>query len=218
MQTLETPVSPLVTLAVGYGDRQVRDWARALFAFDAQMAGIVLQAREPMLAQIRLQWWHDVLAKPVASRPSANPVLAALAPVEADGLALADALGPVIRGWEAALECEDSEAVADFVAGRGQLFAAFAGQGDDAADLQRIGQAWALWDMVRFHRRTAALDSAFAAVDTQALARIALPARLRPLSMINRAVRLDIARGRLDRPWAGPGLFARLVWHGVTGR
>ncbi|MFZ5666155.1 MAG: hypothetical protein ACOY7L_13155 [Pseudomonadota bacterium] len=218
MQTLETPVSPLVTLAVGYGDRQVRDWARALFAFDAQMAGIVLQAREPMLAQIRLQWWHDVLAKPVASRPSANPVLAALAPIEADGLALADALGPVIRGWEAALECEDSEAVADFVAGRGQLFAAFAGQGDDAADLQRIGQAWALWDMVRFHRRTAALDSAFAAVDTQALARIALPARLRPLSMINRAVRLDIARGRLDRPWAGPGLFARLVWHGVTGR
>jgi len=182
------------------------------------MAGIVLQAREPMLAQIRLQWWHDVLAKPVASRPSANPVLAALAPIEADGLALTDALGPVIRGWEAALECEDSEAVADFVAGRGQLFAAFAGQGGDAADLQRIGQAWALWDMVRFHGRTSALDSAFAAVDTQALARIALPARLRPLSIINRAVRLDIARGRLDRPWAGPGLFARLVWHGVTGR
>jgi hypothetical protein len=108
----EPPVSPLVTLAVGYGDRQVRDWARALFAFDAQMAGIVLQAREPMLAQIRLQWWHDVLAKPVASRPSANPVLAALAPIEADGLALADALGPVIRGWEAALECEEIEAIA----------------------------------------------------------------------------------------------------------
>lgn len=214
----ETPVSPLVTLAVGYGDRQVRDWARALFAFDAQMAGIVLQAREPMLAQIRLQWWHDVLAKPVASRPSANPVLAALAPIEADGLALTDALGPVIRGWEAALECEETEAVADFAAGRGQLFAAFAGQGGDAADLQRIGQAWALWDMVRFHRRTSALDSAFAAVDAQALKRIALPARLRPLSIINRAVWLDIARGRLDRPWAGPGLFARLVWHGVTGR
>jgi len=214
----ETPVSPLVTLAVGYGDRQVRGWARALFAFDAQMAGIVLQAREPMLAQIRLQWWHDVLAKPVASRPSANPVLAALAPIEADGLALADALGPVIRGWEAALECEDSAAVADFAAGRGQLFAAFAEQRADAADLQRIGQAWALWDMVRFHRRTAALDSAFAAVDTRALKRIALPARLRPLSIINRAVWLDIARGRLDRPWAGPGLFARLVWHGVTGR
>src|SRR3989344_3559554 len=103
----ETPVSPLVTLAVGYGDRQV-------------------------------------------------------------------------RGREGALEGEEGEAVADFATGRGQLFAAFAGQGGDAADLQRIGQAWALWDMVRFHRRTSALDSAFATVDAQALARIALPARLRP--------------------------------------
>lgn len=218
MAPLETPVSPLVTLASSYGDRQVRGWAGALFAFDAQMAGIVLQAREPMLAQIRLQWWHDVLAKPAAARPSANPVLAGLAPLEAQGLALAEALGPVIRGWEAALEIEDEAAVADFAQGRGQLIAAFAAlEGSASGDLLRIGQAWALWDMVRFHRRTPALDAAFTAVDVQALARIALPAKLRPLSIINRAVRLDIQRGRLDRPWAGPGLFARLVWHGLTG-
>lgn len=218
MAPTETPVSPLVTLAGSYGDRQVRDWARALFAFDAEMAGIVLPAREPMLAQIRLQWWHDMLAKPAAARPSANPVLASLAPLEAGGLVLAEALGPVIRGWEAALEIEDSAAVTDFAEGRGQLFAAFSSLADgEAGDLARIGRAWAVWDMVRFHRRTPALDAAFAAVDTQALARIGLPARLRPLSIIARAVRLDIARGRLDRPWAGPGLFVRLVWHGLTG-
>ena len=214
----DVPVSPLVTLAASYGDRQVRDWARALFAFDAQMASIVLQAREPMLAQIRLQWWHDVLGKSAAERPAANPVLAALHPIEAEGLALAEALGPVIRGWEAALESEEAGAVAEFAEGRGQLFAAFATLcGADRGDLLRIGQAWALWDMVRFHRRTPALDAAIAAVDPQVLARIVLPARLRPLSIINRAVRLDIARGRLDRPWAGPGLFVRLVWHGLTG-
>ncbi|WP_446654397.1 hypothetical protein [Blastomonas sp.] len=218
MAPTQTPVSPLVTLAGSYGDREVRDWARALFAFDAQMAGIVLPAREPMLAQIRLQWWHDMLAKPAAARPSANPVLASLVPLEAEGLVLAEALSPVIRGWEAALEIEDSAAVADFAEGRGQLFAAFSSlTGGEAGDLMRIGRAWALWDMVRFHRRTPALDAAFAAVDTQALARIGLPARLRPLSIIARAVRLDIARGRLDRPWAGPGLFVRLVWHGLTG-
>ena len=214
----EIPVSPLVTLAGGYGDRQVRRWLVALFVLDAQMAGIVLQAREPMLAQIRLQWWHDVLAKPAEARPSANPVLAALQPLEVEGLLLSEALGPVIRGWEAALEIEDSASVADFARGRGQLLTAFSALPDaNADDLQRIGHAWALWDMVRFHQRTPALDAAFKAVDTQELARIVLPARLRPLSIINRAVRLDIARGRLDRPWAGPGLFARLVWHGVTG-
>lgn len=214
----ETPVSPLVTLASSYGDRQVRGWAGALFAFDAQMAGIVLQAREPMLAQIRLQWWHDVIAKPLPERPSANPVLASLMPLEEQGLMLTDALGPVIRGWEAALEIEDASAVGEFAGGRGQLFSAFAAlAGAEAGDLARAGQAWALWDMVRFHRRTPALDAAFAAIDTQALAKIVLPAKLRPLSIINRAVRLDIARGQLERPWAGPGLFAKLVWHGLTG-
>ncbi|PXW71583.1 phytoene synthase [Blastomonas natatoria] len=216
----DTPVSPLVTLASGYGDRQVRGWCQALFAFDAQMAGIVLQAREPMLAQIRLQWWHDVLAKPVSERPSANPVLAALLPIEAQGLNLLAALGPVIRGWETALELEDEAAIFHFAQGRGQLLQAFATQcpGAGTADLQAIGQAWAIWDMVRFHRRTPALDAAFLRLDVVRLGSIRLPRSLRPLSIIALAVRLDIARARLDRPWAGPGLFARLVWHGVTGR
>lgn len=220
MNAPETPVSPLVTLASGYGDAQMRGWCRALFAFDAQIAGIVLQAREAMLAQIRLQWWHDVIAQPAASRPSANPVLAALLPLEAEGLDLAGALGGVIRGWEAALDREDPEAVADFARGRGQLLAAFAPvvQGADARDLQRVGEAWALWDMVRFHRRTEALDAAVRSIDAQALARIMLPKRLRPLSIIGRAVQLDIAQGPMDRPWGSPGVFARLVWHGLSGR
>lgn len=220
MTAPEVPVSPLVTLASGYGDAQMRRWCQALFAFDAQIAGIVLQAREAMLAQIRLQWWHDVIAQPAASRPSANPVLAGLLPLEAEGLDLAGALGGVIRGWEAALDRDDPDAVAEFAQARGQLLAAFAPieQGADAADLQRIGEAWALWDMVRFHRRTEALDAAVRGIDTQALARIRLPRRLRPLSIIGCAVRLDIAEGPRDRPWGSPGVFARLVWHGLSGR
>lgn len=213
----ENPVSPLVTLATGYGDARMREWCRVLFAFDAQMAGIVLPAREPMLAQIRLQWWHDVIAKPVAERPSANPLLAALQPLEAEGLDLPAALGPVIRGWEAALEPEDSDAVADFAEGRGRLFAAFAalGPGAEGDHLASVGKAWALWDMVRFHRRTPALDAAMAAIAPEQLR---LPRRLRPLSIIARAVQLDIASGQMDRPWGSPATFARLVWHGLTGR
>lgn len=217
MAAPEIPVSPLVTLATGYGDARMRRWAAALFAFDAQMAGIVLQAREPMLAQIRLQWWHDAIARPASERPSANPVLAALLPIEAEGLDLPAALGPVIRGWEAALEAEDSTAVADFAEGRGRLLAAFAllAPGADAGHLARIGKAWALWDMVRFHRRTPALEAALASIGPE-FAR--LPRRLRPLSIIARAVQLDIASGQMDRPWGSPATFARLVWHGLTGR
>lgn len=220
MQAPDTPVSPLVTLASSYGDAQMRSWCHALFAFDAQIAGIVLQAREPMLAQIRLQWWHDVIGKRVAERPSANPVLAGLLPIEAQGLDLASALGPVIRGWEAALEPDDADAVAQFAQGRGALIRAFHPLAPSVAgtDLARIGEAWALWDMVRFHRRTAALDAAVRAVDVAALARVTLPRKLRPLSIMARAVRLDIAQGRMDRAWGSPGVFAALVWHGLTGR
>jgi phytoene synthase len=220
MNAPDTPVSPLVTLACSYGDAQMRSWCQALFAFDAQIAGIVLQAREPMLAQIRLQWWHDVIGKPAPARPSANPVLAALLPIEAQGLDLQAALGPVIRGWEAALELDDAAAVQDFASGRGALIGAFHALAPDVSrdDLARIGQAWALWDMVRFHRRTQALDAAVRAIDTPALAAITLPRTLRPLSMIARAVRLDIARGQMDRAWGSPGVFAGLVWHGLTGR
>mgnify|MGYP005861452135 CR=1 FL=1 len=198
----------------------MRSWCQALFAFDAQIAGIVLQARDPMLAQIRLQWWHDVIGQPAATRPSANPVLAALMPLEAQGLDLGAALGPVIRGWEAALEPEDAQAVQDFASGRGELLRAFQLLAPEVAsdDLDRIGRAWALWDMVRFHRRTPALDAALNDIDAAALGRIRLPRRVRPLSMIARAVRLDIARGDRDRPWGSPGVFASLVWHGLTGR
>ncbi|MCG6120724.1 MAG: squalene/phytoene synthase family protein, partial [Blastomonas sp.] len=212
MDAPETPVSPLVTLASSYGDAQMRSWCHALFAFDAQIAGIVLQAREPMLAQIRLQWWHDVIGKPAAGRPSANPVLAALLPIEADGLDLKAALGPVIRGWEAALEIDQPDAVQEFASGRGALIAAFQPLAPDVSrdDLAQIGTAWALWDMVRFHRRTAALDAAVAATKVAALKPLSLPRKLRPISIIARAVRLDIARGGMERPWGSPGVFLGL--------
>lgn len=220
MATPQIPVSPLITLASSYGDVQMRSWCHALFVFDAQLAAIVLQAREPMLAQIRLQWWHDVICKPAAARPTANPVLAALLPLEAQGLDLQASLGPVIRGWEAVLDSDDGEAVADYAQGRGALLRAF-GILDTRADrdgLARIGQAWALWDMVRFHRRSAALDEAVRSIDASALRLVDVPRKLRPISMIARAVRLDIAKGQMDRPWGSPGVFLGLVWHGLTGR
>lgn len=220
MAAAENSVSPLVTLASSYGDAQMRSWCHALFALDAQIAAIVLQAREPMLAQIRLQWWHDVIGKPAQDRQSANPVLAALLPLEAAGLDLHNALGPVVRGWEAALDVDDPQAVRDFAQGRGALLACFAVLVDDADrdGLLRIGEAWAIWDMVRFHRRSPALDAALLANDAQALACTRLPRRLRPISIIARAVQLDIAQGQMDRPWGSPGVFLGLVWHGLTGR
>lgn len=50
----------------------------ALRAFAAEMARIPLLVSEPMLGEIRFQWWHEVLAGEREGEASANPLAAAL--------------------------------------------------------------------------------------------------------------------------------------------
>lgn len=48
-------------LAALYAPRERRDGLMALAAFGAEMTRIPLTVREPLLAEIRLQWWRDAL-------------------------------------------------------------------------------------------------------------------------------------------------------------
>lgn len=50
----------------------------ALYAFNAEVAGVRDRVREPMAGEIRLQWWRDVLNGERAGEATANPVAAAL--------------------------------------------------------------------------------------------------------------------------------------------
>ncbi len=50
----------------------------ALAAFAAEIARVPAQVREPMMGEIRLQWWHDALALPGDSGLSGHPVADAL--------------------------------------------------------------------------------------------------------------------------------------------
>lgn len=50
----------------------------ALYAFNAEIAGVRDRAREPMPGEIRLQWWRDVLNGERAGEAAANPIAAAL--------------------------------------------------------------------------------------------------------------------------------------------
>src|SRR4051812_41397535 len=50
----------------------------ALYAFNAEIAGVRERARGPMPGEIRLQWWRDVLGGGRAGEAAANPVAAAL--------------------------------------------------------------------------------------------------------------------------------------------
>ena len=51
----------------------------ALYAFNAELAHIAAAAREPMVAQIRLQWWRDAIELVAPGMKTGNPVADALA-------------------------------------------------------------------------------------------------------------------------------------------
>jgi len=116
---LEASLSPDVRLALAYAPAAVRPLQLAAFALDAKLAGIVGNAREVLLAQIKLAWWRERLAETVSQRPQGEPILAALAHWQGS----TDPLLALIDGWEAMLAPDEPnpQALADAraVLGRG---------------------------------------------------------------------------------------------------
>jgi phytoene synthase len=51
----------------------------ALYALNHELASIADHAREPMMAEIRLQWWRDALAEARAGKPRGHDVLQGMA-------------------------------------------------------------------------------------------------------------------------------------------
>ena len=83
-------LAPAHRVALAYAPVHLRSAWTALLALDVRMAGIVRSVREPMLAQIRLAWWRDTLARPAGEWPDGEPLLRELAahlPGEAQQLA-----------------------------------------------------------------------------------------------------------------------------------
>jgi NADH dehydrogenase [ubiquinone] 1 alpha subcomplex assembly factor 6 len=57
----------------------------ALLALDLELARIPHTVSEPLLGQMRLQWWRDAIAEARQGRPPAHPVVQALAETGAAG-------------------------------------------------------------------------------------------------------------------------------------
>lgn len=70
---------------------------RVAFELDQRLARIVAQTTEPMLGQMRLAWWRDMLATPVSQRPSGDAVLDGIG----DHWAVREAaLSELVDSWE----------------------------------------------------------------------------------------------------------------------
>lgn len=161
MSAIDDALSPLATILAGHAGADAPRQA-AIWAFDERLAQVARTTSEPMIGQMRLAWWGEVIADMAAKRGQGEPVVDRMREV---GAMDAPGLPAIIDGWEAVvLDSEmDSKSLLDYAAGRGEgLFRALAGTGDIPPFLEQAGRAWALWDLAGHVGDAALADAAIA--------------------------------------------------------
>ncbi|OWK32983.1 squalene/phytoene synthase family protein [Sphingomonas mucosissima] len=204
---------PERVLALGYAAPAVRHGIASLFALDATLAKLAMGTRDPMVAQLRLTWWHEALAALPSGDPPAQPILRAMAAAGADGAALAQ----MEIGWERLLAAPDDAALSAFGEERGILFceaARLAGAPDDATT---AGRGWALADLARL-TVDPALSSRAASLALPLLAQASAQRWSRAgrfLGALVHVARADLAE---EQAVGAPARVLRLAWHRLSGR
>ena len=180
---------------------------------DARLAAILRARREPIAAQLRLAWWRDTLARPVAEWPRGEPALDALRDWRDPS-----ALSNLAAGWEALLaDMLTPAAIAEFVAGRGRAFAGLARElgVDPTGSAEEAARIWALADLAA--NISDGAERALVVDQGRDLAPPSLSASLRPLAVLAglgaRALRL----GGVPL-LSGPGSTLLALRIGLTGR
>jgi len=186
------------------GDKELADWAPMVLAsanprlrtclqpaleFDARLARIVLSAKEPALAQIRLAWWRDEVSRQRADGDAlpSDPLLASLLETWTGHDAY---LISLVDGWEELIGDPPwgQAPMEAFMKGRSGLFEAIAelsGNPQWASLAGRHGSIWALADLTNL--------GATGLSPTTDLPR--LPLELRPLAIIGGLSRRALKRG-----------------------
>ena len=150
MQTSEfEPLTDELELALAHSPKQDRERLWAMFALDQRLARIVAKATEPMLAQMRLSWWREMLQSPPDQRPEGDQVLDA---ISAHCKGAENSLIGLVDGWEHLLAeppIQTSE-ISAFADGRARAISAL----DPAGSLPKaetrfnlLGRIWALADL-----------------------------------------------------------------------
>jgi phytoene synthase len=142
----------------------VREHLFALYAFNIELAKVREVVTEPLIGQMRLQWWRDTLDRLYADETVAHEVARPLqAAIKAGGVARS-AFDPLIDAREFDLEKSppaDLDSLLTYAEGTGAPVLAIAlriaGGGTDTAEIaQRAGRGWALTGLLRavpFHAR-----------------------------------------------------------------
>lgn len=114
-------LSPECELAVAYTPAALRDAMRTSLALDQRIGRIVAATSEPIMGQMRLAWWRDMLGIEPSARPRGDPVLDAIGAHWAGG---ENALVELVDGWEVLIACDalDAEELRRVAQGRNAPF------------------------------------------------------------------------------------------------
>lgn len=191
----------------------------ALLALDDKLAETLRTTSEPMLGQIRMQWWADALARLDTAPPPPEPVLQGIArDVLRDGVTGTQVAG-VIEGWQVLLQAELDDAALALHGQRGRTVFAVAGNAARAAEtdpLSLAGEGWALADLA------GKLSDPGEAAAARRMAEVALAeACAARWSRNGRALGAMAHLARMDLAGVAPGSprrMLRVLWHRMNGR
>lgn len=133
-------------LALAYAPAASRAACLSLLALDARLAGLVRNAREPILGQIQLAWWREQILADPARRPGGEPLLALLGKWHRS----TDCLIGLVDAWEALLgqEAWNRLAIGALADARSAVWEAIADPGTaQRSAIQAAGRGWALTDL-----------------------------------------------------------------------
>jgi phytoene synthase len=190
-------LAPPARLAIAYAPSGVRSAFALLLHIDNRFAEILRNAREPMIAQIKMAWWREAFASAAEARPKGEPLLQTLN--EAGDRIPLSALEALASAWEHLLGNErfSQEAIEAHAELRAEaIFATYAGWMGTVQDMRPIGRSWALEALrIAFPDRVAGCYMPPAPLPKARA--------LRPLSILTMSVRTV----------SGP----RLILHALTG-
>lgn len=177
----------LQRLALAYAPRDARPLTLGLMALDNRLAGIVSRATEPMLAQIRLAWWRELLTQEPDSWPGGEPLLALLRHWRGRAVDLV----PLVNGWEGAVTGEDDLADEDIkrlAEARSAAFGVLAdvlGHPGAADTASQMARGWALADLAVYLSGPSDRQAARGMLSDVEWTRQRLPRALRPVAVLN---------------------------------
>jgi len=197
MPELVESLPALQRLALAYAPRRAHGPMLALLALDNRLAGVVRNASDPMMAQIRIAWWREILAQDQAHWPNGEPLLAALR----NWRECAGDLVPLADGWEHLVGADllDKEAIEAFVGGRANAFAALArvlGHQASTATAERLGRGWALADLAWRLQSPDEKEIAGQLIVSADWSRASLPRDLRPLAVLFGLAARSVRKGK----------------------